>query len=498
MKKTMTTIMKRLSAIIATFIIVVTLAAIPSMEAQAANASNGIAWGIDVSKHNGPINWDAVAASGVKFVFIKAGSTNSGMDPYFQANMAGANAAGLKVGVYVYSYASTSEQALNEANLVLSWIEPYTVSFPVVYDIENVAQARLGQAQIQDLINTFCGTVAAQGYYPMVYSSKSWFSGRLAGTSFDKWVAQYNDHLDYEGAAFWQNSCSARVSGISTAVDTNYQFKDYSQIIIPDGLVDRDGGTRFYANYKMQRGWVDWAETRFHIDDAGYVQKSMWYSDESGIYYLQGDGSVARGQVNVEGGDFYFDGAGHRLTGWLGLENGKFYYAPDTGLMVRGWFADETGTYYLNPESGAVLTGVRTIDGNNYYFNENGVRVSGWVGLETGIYYYAADTGIMVKGWLDDESGRHYMSTKDGHLLVGDVTIEKKNYYFGDDGIMKTGLVTKADGNTYYYDENGVNVVGTQIVIGDKTYDISKKGIVTEVVPEPVEEVTDPNAPATP
>ncbi len=480
-----------MTSCVLTLIMIAILAFVPAKQVDAATAGNAIAWGIDVSKHNGAVNWAAVAQSGATFAFVKAGSTKSGMDPFFQANMSGANAAGLKVGVYVYSYASNADQARNEANLVLEWMAPFTVSFPVVYDIENTAQAGLSQAQKQELINAFCSTVSAAGYYPMVYSSKNWFDNRIGATGYDKWVAQYNDHLDYNGAAFWQNSCKASVSGVGTRVDTNYQFKDYSQIIVADGFSDRDGGTRFYAGYKMQRGWVDWAETRFHIDEAGFVQKEMWFADESGTYYLQGDGSVARGQVNIADGSYYFDGAGHRLTGWVGLENGKFYYAPDTAMMVKGWFADESGTYYLNPESGAVLTGARTIDGSNYYFNENGVRVSGWVALETGTYYYAGDTGIMVKGWVDDEAGRHYMSTKDGHMLVSDVTIEGKNYYFGDNGVMATGLVAKPDGQVYYYDETGAQVKNTQIVLGEHTYNINKNGVVTEVVPEPAPEATE-------
>lgn len=92
------------------------LALTPSMQAQAIGAGSAIARGIDVSKHNLGIDWSQVPSAGVSFAFVKAGSTNSGIDPYFDANMNGANAAGLRTGVYLYSYASTVEQAQNEAN----------------------------------------------------------------------------------------------------------------------------------------------------------------------------------------------------------------------------------------------------------------------------------------------------------------------------------------------------------------------------------------------
>ena len=79
------------------------------MEAEAAGV---IGKGIDVSKYQGAINWSAVAADGYSFAFIKVGSAKSGLDPYFAANMVGANAAGLKTGVYLYSYATTVEAAM--------------------------------------------------------------------------------------------------------------------------------------------------------------------------------------------------------------------------------------------------------------------------------------------------------------------------------------------------------------------------------------------------
>ena len=92
------------------------LAFVPALRVEAVGAGSSIARGIDVSKHNLGIDWSQVPSSGVSFVFVKAGSTNSGMDPYFDVNMRGANAAGLRTGVYLYSYANNVEVAKNEAN----------------------------------------------------------------------------------------------------------------------------------------------------------------------------------------------------------------------------------------------------------------------------------------------------------------------------------------------------------------------------------------------
>ena len=530
---------------VAALVLAGVMSLIPVTSAQAANAGNAIAKGIDVSKHNGAVNWGSVASSGISFAFIKVGSSYSGMDPYFDANIRGAQGAGLKVGVYLYSYASTVEQAQKEADMVIGWLENYTVTFPVVYDIEDSCHKGLSQGQLQALIDAFCSKISAAGYYPMVYSSKNWFNQRIGNVGYDKWVAQYADNLEYNGAAFWQSSSHGNVAGVSTRVDINYQFKDFSSLIISDGFLDRNGQTMFFAGYKMQRGWVNYNDTRYYLDGNGYLQRNCWFSDEGGTYYLTADGSVARGQAAVEGQNYYFDGNGVRLTGWVNLENGRFYYAPDTGIMQHGWFSDASGTYYLT-ESGDVARGQVALDGQNYYFDGNGVRATGWVNLENGKFYYAPDTGAMQHGWFADESGtyylaangdvtrgraaidgqeynfdgngvrltgwadfengrfyyapdtgamqhgwfadasgRYYFSTKDGHMLVGDVEIEGKKYFFAENGVMQTGIVTKADGKQYFYDETGALIVNNQeLNLNGVLYQADAQGVIT---PVPVE-----------
>ena len=198
---------------------------LPAQPVQAVTANGAIARGIDVSKHNGAVNWGQVAASGIKFTFIKVGSTNSGIDPQFAANITGAQAAGLKTGVYIYSYATTPEQAINEANLVLEWIAPYTVNYPVVFDIEDKCQRGLSNEQLISIINAFCTTIDAAGYYPMVYTYKNMFTQRMDNAGWDRWVAQYADSCDTNNnVCFWQYSSKVSVSGVGGNVDMNYQY----------------------------------------------------------------------------------------------------------------------------------------------------------------------------------------------------------------------------------------------------------------------------------
>ena len=185
------------------------------VEAEAAGA---IAKGIDVSKYQGAINWSAVAAEGYSFAFIKVGSAKSGLDPYFAANMVGANAAGLKTGVYLYSYATTVEAAMAEAQFTLAAIAPFTVSMPVVFDLEDAVHKTMTPEQLQALTVVFCSIIQSAGYQPMVYSSKNWLTQRVGPIPFDVWVAQYAEACEYPNPAFWQFSNSGTVSGIDRCV----------------------------------------------------------------------------------------------------------------------------------------------------------------------------------------------------------------------------------------------------------------------------------------
>ena len=155
--------------------------------------------------------------------------------------MVGANAAGLKTGVYLYSYATTVEAAMAEAQFTLAAIAPFTVSMPVVFDLEDAVHKTMTPEQLQALTVVFCSIIQSAGYQPMVYSSKNWLTQRVGPIPFDVWVAQYAEACEYPNPAFWQFSNSGTVSGIDGRVDLNFQFKDYSNIIIltalPQGAV---------------------------------------------------------------------------------------------------------------------------------------------------------------------------------------------------------------------------------------------------------------------
>lgn len=423
--------------------------------------------GIDVSRWQGAINWAAVPASGVTYTFIKVGSTNSGIDPYFAANVLGAQAAGIRTGVYLYSYATSVEAAINEAALVLQWIEGFNINFPVAFDIEDKVQAGLDANTVTAMCNAFCDVIASAGYQPIVYTGANFYRKHMtADLRYDIWIAQYADSCDIPGNAIWQASCTGSIPGISGSVDINYMNKDYHSLIIPVGFAQRGDFTYFYNNYRIQFGWVDYLGLRYHMDALGHMNTG-WFVDEAGTYYLAADGHALVGQNPVGEDRFYFDETGRVQGGWITLADNQYYYDPANGCrMVTGWLDDETGRHYLFPADGHLVKGAITIDNQDYLFNETGSMLTSWQSVNGLKFYYDPASGAMVRGWLGDITNRYYLSPVDGHMVTGMQPIEEKIYYFNEEGVMQVGMVSLADG-TYYFDPNtGARQTG---FIGDMT-----------------------------
>ena len=200
--------------------------------------------GIDVSKHQGKIDWQKAKDAGVQFAMIRAGYGRYAKqkDKCFEFNYAGAKAAGIPVGAYHYSYAKTVEQAKAEAKTFLAWIKGKTFEYPVGFDIEENDQAELGKQAVSDIIRAFCEAVEAAGYYVVVYANKSWFNNYIdddCKAKYDTWLAEWRDDgkPTYRGnVGIWQYTSDGSVSGINGRVDMNYAYKDYPAIMKANGL----------------------------------------------------------------------------------------------------------------------------------------------------------------------------------------------------------------------------------------------------------------------
>lgn len=203
-----------------------------------------IAWGIDVSSHNGTIDWQTVAAQ-ADFAFVRVGyrgysEGEINEDTQYKENLKGAAKNDVPVGVYFYSQAVDEEEAAEEAEFLLSKIKGYSVSLPVVIDFEyafkdGTHHGRLWNAQLNKkertaLINAFCSKVRDAGYTPGIYASTYIYESHLNMSEIDKdvfiWVADYNSNITYNGYYdIWQYSEDGTCDGVSSnAVDTNYWY----------------------------------------------------------------------------------------------------------------------------------------------------------------------------------------------------------------------------------------------------------------------------------
>ncbi len=195
--------------------------------------------GIDVSQHQEAIDWKKVADEGVEFAMIRVGyrGYQYGLiheDEYFEANMQGAKANGLQVGVYFYSQAITVEEAWEEADYLIQKIKKYEIDLPVVFDMEesdtgeNGRILSLSRSQKTEIAAAFLHRIRNAGYQPMIYNSSLLFAELFDIEylqEFDTWVADYSSAPRYPYTfSIWQYTSDGTVDGIDGRTDMNLMF----------------------------------------------------------------------------------------------------------------------------------------------------------------------------------------------------------------------------------------------------------------------------------
>jgi len=205
-----------------------------------------VAYGVDVSSWQGKIDWQKVKKDGKTFAILRIGTTK-GKDTYFEENYKKAKAAGVNVGCYYYTYATTVEGAKKDAEKVLSWLEGKQLEYPVYYDMEDSVQLSSGMttAKRTDMCITFLDKLSENGWYVGTYANGNWFSNYLdkskLGKKYELWLATWTGSKfpskDYSSQyGMWQYTDSGRVNGISTGVDLDVAYKDYPAIMKTGGF----------------------------------------------------------------------------------------------------------------------------------------------------------------------------------------------------------------------------------------------------------------------
>ena len=418
--------------------------------------------GIDVSEWQGEINWKKVKKSNVDFAFVRVAYGLNYMDKTYDYNMRQANAVGMPVGVYIYSTATTTADALKEAKLVINKIKGYTVSYPVVFDMECSRMGDLSGGQIAQLANTFCDEIRKAGYYPMVYCNTYWYSdvvdmSKLSG--IDVWIARYGDTIQAPSKrsfryTIWQstdgdgggvlNPTKGLIAGIPVYnnVDLNFGFVDYTKKITPrrepvssytptaDGWVKENGKTYYYKNGQKLTGsrCIGGKYYMFDSKDGHLFKNTLLYSSSTGrVCYVDENGlKITKNWVNCNGKRYYMGADGYAYKGSRCVD-GKFYL-----------FDSKRGYAFTNRRR------IDTMDGSIYYYGPDGARYnSGFVRIE--------------------ENGRvnTYYFNKQGKAYKQWHTIKGKKYYFypgrtQTSGVRAENVTLTIDGMICKFDRNGV------------------------------------------
>ena len=194
--------------------------------------------GIDVSKHNGAIDWKSVKADGIEFAIIRAGygKAISQKDAWFERNYQGCIENGIPCGAYWYSYAVTPAEAEAEARTFLKAIEGKEFEYPVYLDIEEKNALATGKKNVSAIIKAFCGVMEKAGYWCGIYASRahvqSYFDDDCK-IRYSLWLAEWGSKLNYSGGevGMWQYSDKGKVNGIGTNVDMDICYVDYPTVI---------------------------------------------------------------------------------------------------------------------------------------------------------------------------------------------------------------------------------------------------------------------------
>lgn len=331
--------------------------------------------GIDVSYHNGTIDWKKVKQSEVEYAIIRCGygiDDKKQDDKKWEENVKGCVDNNIPYGVYLYSYADTVEKASSEADHAIRLLQGKKFKYPVYYDLEEDKlrdELKLSKKTIADIAQTFCDKLTAKGYTVGIYANKDWFTNYLTDSRFNnwtKWVAQYNTACNYQGKYdMWQCSCTGKISGISTNVDLNYSYSPFENsnggtiTKYSDGLNEIQGELYYFKNNRIDTSYSGLATYK---GDTYLVTKGMVNKTQSGLiqsgsnWYM-----LTNGKLNKDFTDLYY-------------YNNNWYYIVNGVLdwTFNGIVSYNNNLYYVDH---SILNwnynGIVEKDGTLYYV-ENG------------------------------------------------------------------------------------------------------------------------------
>lgn len=253
---------------------------------------------IDISEFQQGIDFKKLKNSGITAVIIRAGygRETSQKDGMFESHYRNAKSAGMKIGVYWYSYADSAGDAEKEARACLACIGGKALDMPVYYDMEDSSQIRLGKSKLTEIAERFCEVIKKNNYRAGVYANLNWFSNYLdynrLKNKYSIWLAQYNDRAELD-CDIWQNSSSGRLDGYNGRLDTN--------IIYNESICG-------HANSEVKKPTLTY---RVYAD-------GQWYDEVKGLSAIAGRAKQAISGVAVKASEGNIRYRVHLLNGeWL-------------------------------------------------------------------------------------------------------------------------------------------------------------------------------------
>ena len=447
-----------------------------------------VRYGIDVSEHQGKIDWSKVKADGVDYAIVRCGygmNQTKQDDKYWYENADACEQYGIPFGTYLYSYADTVEKAKSEAEHVLRLVKGYDLSYPIYYDLEESSvRNKLSKTQIADIAEVFCDTIEAAGYEVAIYANTDWFTNYLTDSRFDqwdKWVAQYNTTCTYTGRyTMWQCSSQGKIDGITGNVDLNIEFSDdIHSVAGANGFCQSpaDNQWYYYINGKVQYstssvisgtvngtyGWWHVVEGKVVFDNTVARNSNGWWVIQNGKVNLTYTGYAenSNGWWYCKGGKVQFDtddvvnGTVDGTYGWWVIQNGKVNFEY-TGYAENsnGWWYCKGGKVQFDANS--VISG--TVDGTyGWWVIQNGkvnFEYTGYAENSNG-WWYCKDgkvqfgTSSVISGTVDGTYG--WWHVVDGKVKFDNTVARNSNgWWVIQDGKVNfdfNGIASNSNGS---------------------------------------------------
>ena len=338
-------------------------------------SGKGRIFGIDISKHNGIINW-ATVKDNVDFAILRVGygdNLASQDDTMWNTNVAACEKYGIPYGVYIYSYATSTAQAQSEADHVLRLIKGHNLTYPVFYDMEDASTVWTSATLKADMAETFCNAIKNAGYSVGIYANTNWFNNYLTDSRFnnwDKWVAQYNSTCTYGGTyMMWQYSSDGSVPGINTRVDMNYMYTGVSSDWRDRPVVDVSrGGTIIDPPTGITTKVLDRTSIKVKWNQ---VDNSTRY-----ILYRKKLGDASFGRIAVLIKNYFVDNgvyAGeeyiYKVCAYTGVDGKEFFSEFSPEKSAKTYISSPSSVKVAQMPKGLKVTwkGVSNVMGYNIY-----------------------------------------------------------------------------------------------------------------------------------